>query len=177
MKIIAGIFGRRNFEAPHGHKTHPMSEKVRGAMFNILGDIGGLSVLDCFAGSGALSFEAISRGALHVTAIDIDKNAYEVIRKSAVDLGVSEKIKTTRANIGGWSDNNPGLKFDLVLVDPPHDDLQPKHLQKLVKHVRSGGLYVLSWPGKLGIPNFPSMVVVESKNYGDAQLVFYRRIK
>jgi 16S rRNA (guanine966-N2)-methyltransferase len=59
MRIIAGELKGRNIQEPYGHRTHPMSEKVRGAVFNALGDIEGLAVLDAFAGTGALSFEAV----------------------------------------------------------------------------------------------------------------------
>jgi 16S rRNA (guanine966-N2)-methyltransferase len=76
VRIIAGSLKGRTFSEPHGHRTHPMSEKVRGALFNALGDIEGLTFLDAFAGSGALSFEAASRGAKSVIAIDKDGPAY-----------------------------------------------------------------------------------------------------
>jgi 16S rRNA (guanine(966)-N(2))-methyltransferase RsmD len=77
MRIIAGTLGGRTFESPHGRRTHPMSDKVRGSLFNTLGDIDGLTILDAFAGSGALAFEAISRGAEHVLAIEIDNRAQD----------------------------------------------------------------------------------------------------
>ena len=70
MRIISGVLGGRVFKAPNGNKTHPMSEKIRGAMFNSLGDISGLTVLDAFSGSGAVAIEAFSRGAEHVVAVD-----------------------------------------------------------------------------------------------------------
>jgi 16S rRNA (guanine966-N2)-methyltransferase len=54
MRIISGRLGGRQFEAPKGHKTHPMSEKMRGALFNVLGDISGLNVFDAYGGSGAM---------------------------------------------------------------------------------------------------------------------------
>ncbi len=56
MRVISGFLGGRNFESPHGHRTHPMSEKVRGAIFGALGDIKGLTVLDAFSGSGRISY-------------------------------------------------------------------------------------------------------------------------
>ena len=70
MRIIAGDLKGREFKSPRGRTTRPMSEKTRGALFNTLGDIEGLSVLDGFAGSGALVFEAISRGAVSALAIE-----------------------------------------------------------------------------------------------------------
>jgi 16S rRNA (guanine966-N2)-methyltransferase len=82
MRIIAGRLGGRHFASPQGRRTHPMSDKMRGALFNALGDIDGLSVLDAFAGSGALAFEAVSRGAGHAVAIDVDKSAQRAIAEN-----------------------------------------------------------------------------------------------
>jgi 16S rRNA (guanine966-N2)-methyltransferase len=175
MRVIAGGLGGRQFDAPKGHRTHPMSEKVRGALFSALGDIEGLSVLDTFAGSGALSFEAISRGAIEATAIDNDKKAYDAIVLNMEKLGVEQQIKATRANVASWSDNNPDKTFDLVFVAPPYDNLQLNTVQKMTRHVSKGGLLVLDWPGKLEPPNLEGIKIKHSKNYGDAQLAFYRK--
>lgn len=176
MRIISGSLKSRQFQSPHGHRTHPMSEKVRGALFNMLGDIKDLTVLDAFAGSGALSFEAVSRGAKNVVAVDTDKSAHKTIVNNARELGLTDQIKVIKANIGGWSDNNPTVQFDLVLLDPPHDSLQQNQLEKLTKHVKQNGLLALNWPGRLDIPVIEGLKKVEERSYGDTQLVFYRRI-
>jgi 16S rRNA (guanine966-N2)-methyltransferase len=175
MRIIAGKLGGRQFQAPHGHRVHPMSDKMRGALFNVLGDISGLSVLDPFAGSGALSFEAISRGARHATAIDIDKNAHAQILRNIEALQLEKEVKAIRANASGWSDNNPGAKFDLVLLDPPYDNLLEELLSKLAKHSKPSGLAVLSYPGNQPAPSLPALELLSAKNYGDSQLLFYRK--
>ncbi len=176
MRIISGRLGGRQFAAPKGQRTHPMSDRVRGGLFNALGDITGLSVLDAFAGSGALSFEAISRGAAHATAIDIDKNAHQTLIENAQQLSLGADIKAIRANASGWSDNNPNLIFDLVFIAPPYDDLQPSLLQKLARHVKPSGLYVLDWPGKLESPKFHGLEPIKEQDYGDSKLVFYRKV-
>lgn len=177
MRIISGNLRGHQFAAPHGHRTHPMSDKVRGALFNILGDIEGLKFLDAFAGSGALAFEAASRGAESVTALEKDGAAHSVIDKNVEELKLGKKIHVSRANAGGWSIHNMERQFDIVLLDPPYDELQPDLLSRLVKrHVKPGGLAVLSYPGgKKDVPDFPKCEVVEQKNYGDAQLIFYRK--
>jgi 16S rRNA (guanine966-N2)-methyltransferase len=175
MRVISGTLGGQTFEAPKGHRTHPMSDRVRGGLFNALGDIEGLNVLDAFTGSGALSIEAISRGAAHAIAIDIDKGAITTIVNNLKQLGVSGQVRAIRANASGWSDNNPDLEFDLVFSAPPYDDLQLNLVQKLVKHTKPGGLYVLDWPGNLTAPELEGLETVQQKKYGDAQLVFYRR--
>lgn len=176
MRIISGYLGGRQFESPHGHRTHPMSDKIRGAIFNMLGDIKGLHVLDAFAGSGALSFEAISRGARSVTALDIDNNAKRTINENIAILDLAERIKFIHINAGTWSNKNRQALFDIVLCDPPYDDVQLLSLYKLVRNVKPNGLYVLSWPGKIEIPKLKELEIVAQKDYGDAQLVFYRRI-
>jgi 16S rRNA (guanine966-N2)-methyltransferase len=154
-----------------------MAEKIRGALFNILGDIEGLTVLDAFAGGGSLSLEAISRGAKSAVAIDRDKYADRALRENITELGVEREVKAINANASGWSDNNPEAKFDIVILAPPYDDLQGKLLNKLKVHVEDKGLLVLDWPGHEQPAEFSGFEEISSKNYGDAQLVFYRRIK
>lgn len=175
MRIISGRLGGRQFRSPSGHKTHPMSDKIRGAVFNMLGDIEGLSVLDAFSGSGAIAFEALSRGGGRTVAIDNDKNAQRALKENAKDLQLEDKVKIINANVGGWSDNNPGEKFDLVFCDPPYDKLQLGVIGKLVRHVSDSGLLILSYPGSADTPVFESLKAVEIKNYGDAQLIFYEK--
>lgn len=175
MRIIAGTLGGRSFVSPRSTRTHPMSDKIRGALFNTLGDIEGLTVLDAFAGSGALSFEAISRGAAQVTAIDNDKPAQLAIQSSVSSLGLEGQIKLIKASCSSWSDNNPTQKFDIVLADPPYDNTQPPVLDKLIRHVNTGGLLVLSWPSAESVPDFENVEQVVGKQYGDAQLLFFRQ--
>lgn len=176
MRVISGYLGGRVFNAPPGHRTHPMSERVRGALFNALGDISGLTVLDAFAGSGALSIEAISRGAAGAIAIDIDKSAHRTLKENIESLGLKASIKAIRANASGWSDNNQQQAFDLVLAAPPYDAVQLSVCQKLTIHLKNTAVYVLDWPGKLEAPEFIGLRMINQKNYGDAQLVFYRSI-
>ena len=154
-----------------------MSEKIRGALFNVLGDIEGLQILDAFAGSGALAFEAASRWARHIVAIDKDRAAHSSLDRNLDELGLSAQVDAVRANTGGWSIHNAEKQFDIVFLDPPYDELQTDLLQTLIKrHVKPGGLAVLSWPGKTDFPDLEGVEVVSDKNYGDAQLVFYRKL-
>jgi 16S rRNA (guanine966-N2)-methyltransferase len=174
MRVIAGRLGGRNFDSPHTQRTHPMSDKVRGALFNALGDLGGLTVLDAFAGSGACSIEAVSRGAKSVLAIDIDPEAVKTIAENVKTLNLTDVITVRRKNVSGWSRNNQDKQFDIVLADPPYNDIRPDVLERLMVHVRPGGLFVLSWPGSESVRDFAGVKVVSHKKYGDAQLVFYR---
>lgn len=174
MRIIAGKYSAREIKSPRGHRTHPMSEKVRGALFNSLGDVSGLDVLDAYAGSGALAFEAISRGAHYAQLIEKDHLAYEVCKQNAKKLGVEKETKITQANCGSWSGNNQDQRFDLVLCDPPYDKLNLETISKLSKHLKPNGLMVLSFAGRESVPTVNGVVVVDSRIYGDAALAFYR---
>lgn len=178
MRIIAGTLGGHIIHEPHGHKTHPMSEKVRGALFNILGDVEGLTFLDAFSGTGALAVEAVSRGAKHVVAIDQDRAAHSTLDKNITEHHLQKQIDSVRANVGGWSIHNMEKRYDILLLDPPFEDIQEATLSLLIKrHVKKKGLAVLSCPGKYAAPEFESTQIVAEKTYGDAKLVFYRKIK
>lgn len=177
MRIIAGTLGGLVFASPPGRRTHPMSDKMRGALFNALGDITGLTVLDAFAGSGALGFEAISRGAIQATAIDIDKSAITTVVNNADALGIKRQAKAIRAGIGSWLEtSSPEQTFDIILADPPYDDLQTPTLQKLTARLKPQGIFVLSWPGKAKKADLNGLELVQTRTYGDGQLLFYRRM-
>lgn len=176
MRVIAGYLGGRSFKSPPGHKTHPMSDKVRGALFNVLGDIKDLTVLDAFAGSGALGIEAISRGARRAMAVEVDKTAHKTIQENIRNLGIEACVKAIRANISSWSDNNPEAKFDLILCDPPYNKLQLGLVQKISRHAKPEGLVVVSSPGDQTPPKIDGLDLITHKNYGDASVLYYRKV-
>jgi 16S rRNA (guanine966-N2)-methyltransferase len=175
MRIIAGQLGGRAFTSPKSRRTHPMSDRVRGGLFNALGDIRGLSVLDAFAGSGALGYEALSRGAQHVTLIDNDHVAQTAITQNLADLGLTTQAKLVKASAAAWLSTSQQT-FAIVLLDPPYDELQENLLQRLATRVDVGGVVVISMPPDVNITLDDTYEVLQQKSYGDAQLAFYRRI-
>jgi 16S rRNA (guanine(966)-N(2))-methyltransferase RsmD len=176
MRIISGTLGGRNFNSPGGNRTHPMSDKVRGALFNILGDIGGLSVLDPFAGTGAVSFEAISRGAVSAVMVECDKKAQRTLEENIELLNVSSQVELFKGYAKAWSNRNQSRYFDIIVCDPPYDDLDFLILDKIARHLKTDGIYVLSWPGKYEIPKIHGTTQMSSKSYGDAQLGFFKSV-
>ncbi len=176
MRIIAGYLGGRTIASPGGHRTHPMSDKMRGALFGVLGDIKGLSVFDAFAGSGALAIEAVSRGASHAVAIEVDKRAHTVIVENIKALDLDSRIKAVRAFAGAWSTRHQAEHFDLIFADPPYDNIPYRDLKHLPRHLADKGTLVLSWPGNAEPLKFAGLEAVQTKNYGDAQLVFYQKV-
>lgn len=176
MRVIAGTLGGRVFESPHTARTHPMSDKVRGALFNALGDLSGLTVFDPFAGSGAISIEAISRGALSAVALDLDKSAIATIIANIKTLHLQDTIEARLANAGSWSRRNQQRNFDVVIADPPYNDIDRILLAKVADRCKVGGLVVLSLPPTGTVKMLPDhFELVSSKAHGDATLSFYRR--
>lgn len=176
MRVVAGYLGGRIFDSPHGHRTHPMGNRVKTALFNTLGDIKGLTVLDAFAGSGALGLEAISRGAKRAVMVDSEKGAYKTIVSNIEKLDVEKKAAVIHAFVYSWI-RRTNETFDIVIADPPYNDLQYKTLEKLPELVKVGGVLVYSVPptARLVLPD--AFELLQQKSYGDATLVFYRKLR
>lgn len=173
LRIITGAYGGRIIATSSSFKTHPMGDRIRGSLFNILGDLSGKRVLDAFAGSGSLGFEAISRGAAHATFIERDRQAQQVIAENIQTLKAGDKTALIRASVSAWSETSEDQKFDLIFADPPYNDLQLSTVAKLKDHLQPKGLMVLSYPGRESAPTVNGVVVVDKRSYGDAALAFY----
>jgi 16S rRNA (guanine966-N2)-methyltransferase len=105
---------------PAGAVTRPTADRVREAIFSILGDVSGLRVLDLFAGSGALGIEALSRGACELDLVDQDRCAATAIERNLSGLGL--EARSHRREVVAWLDAQPaGRTYDLVFCDPPYD--------------------------------------------------------
>jgi len=118
MRVVAGRLRGRRLVAPPGADTRPTSDRVREALFSILGSMEHLDVLDLFAGSGALGIEALSRGARHATFVERDRRAVATIRRNleALDLaGASVHRRCALAFVRA-----PSAVYDLIFVDPPY---------------------------------------------------------
>lgn len=119
MRIIGGTLRSRIIEAPLGRTTRPTSDKTREAIFNIVqGMLGNASVLDLFAGSGALGIEALSRGAATVTFVDKDAHAIQCIKKNCKNLHLENQV--TILKIDYRKLDQLSSTFDLILLDPPY---------------------------------------------------------
>ncbi len=180
VRVIAGYYGGRMLDAPRGRTTHPMSERIRGAMFNsLIHEIPGATVLDAYAGTGVVGFEALSRGAAHVVAIERHRLAQKIIANSAETLGIEDnKYRLHRGRVQQFISSYEGEGFDIIFADPPYYDYI-QHLstvERLFGLLKPEGLMVLSKPGTCEEAVLPSgIVVVDNRSYGDAQLSYYRR--
>jgi 16S rRNA (guanine966-N2)-methyltransferase len=143
-------------------------------LFNILGDIAEFTVLDAFAGSGALGLEALSRGAASVTFIERDKVAQNIISENITTLAVTDHSRLIRTSVAAWDKNAKDEHFNIIFADPPYHDVQLSTVLRLVKYLKPNGLMVLSYPGRESVPTVNGVVVVDNRSYGDAALAFYR---
>lgn len=173
LRVIGGSLGGRQFASPPGRRAHPMSDRIRGALFNALGDLSGLTVLDGFGGSGALSFEAISRGADSVLICEKEPRVATTIAKNIAALGLEGQIKLFTGNVYSWMNHHPD-QFDVVLVDPPYQDFAGQKLPKLLSAVKSGGIMAVSHPSDASLPELDAKQL-KAKRYANAALAFYRK--
>jgi 16S rRNA (guanine966-N2)-methyltransferase len=139
VRIIGGRYRRRLLEFPGSAGLRPTPDRVRETLFNWLGqDLPGWVCLDLFAGSGALGFEAASRGAGRVVMIERDAQALAALDKNRTVLGV-HGVDIQRADALAWLANSREA-FDLVFVDPPFDSgLAETVLADLARHLKQGG--------------------------------------
>ena len=119
MRVVAGEFKGRRLHAPRGARTRPTADRVREALFSMLGDVSGARVLDLYAGSGALGIEAISRGAESATFVERDRHALAALRRNLDAVGVDARV--IARDVGRFLARPEGT-FDLVFCDPPYDD-------------------------------------------------------
>lgn len=173
MRIIAGELSGRVFNSPGTSKTHPMGDRMKGALFNILGDIEGLTILDAFAGSGALGFEAASRGAQKVVLLDSDRQAQKVIAQNIKDLNLSSSCKLISTSAEAWARLSDEY-FDIILLDPPYNDLQPETIVKMTAKAKTEAIIVLSWPDAQEAPVIPDAQKLTERSYANGKLIFYR---
>ena len=123
MRVIGGSLGGRRLRAPVGRGTRPTAERVREALFSILGDIDDASVLDLYAGSGALGIEALSRGAASAVFVERSASALAALRGNLQDLGLyAPAVQVRRADVLGalGTARRRHETYDLVFIDPPY---------------------------------------------------------
>jgi 16S rRNA (guanine966-N2)-methyltransferase len=121
MRVVAGIYGGRRLQAPPGLDTRPTADRVREALFSILGDrVRDARVLDLFAGSGALGIEALSRGAREATFVDSSAAAVRAVAANVEALGAPARVDRAEARRFLGAASRSGRQYDLVFLDPPY---------------------------------------------------------
>jgi len=182
MRIIGGEYRSRSIAMPRGVKMRPTQDKVREAMFNILGDINGKKVLELFAGSGAFGIEAISRGAGSVTFVDNNFRCVQTIKSNLKTLGVPDsRYNIIKANALSFPAKfgAGGEKFDIVFLDPPYYmDMAKKCLINMDSYdiVSPVGLVMVEHFKKDALDvELGRFVFVDKRGYGNALITILRR--
>jgi 16S rRNA (guanine966-N2)-methyltransferase len=201
MRVIAGELKGQRLVAPRGWKVRPTSDRVREAIFSVLGDVGGARVLDLYCGTGALAIEALSRGA--ATAILVDQDTRPALG-NIERLGVRERVELVRADVPRWlesqaasggDDPSPGNsrergpgegsgpaiapvgRFDLIFVDAPYR-LADRVGQELNTHLPrllvQGGRVVVESGARRPL-RIDSLEPLRERRYGAADVSFYGR--
>lgn len=169
MRVIGGRLGGRALVAPRGRATRPTPDRVREALFSILGPLDDLRVLDLFAGSGALGIEALSRGAARVTLVDSSHAAVETIRRNLRALDVEAEVRRQSASSFLREARSDGRQYDLVFLDPPYGHavrLGPQLSIALVPVLASGARVVSESDRRAPLELAP-MIPSDERRYGD----------
>lgn len=180
MRIVAGKFRGKQLNSPSDDSIRPTADRVRESMFNILGSrlgpvLEGKRVLDLFAGTGALGLEALSRGAEHVTFVDVGAEARGLIRDHIQAFGVAGITKLLRRDATGLGAPGTFGQFDLVFLDPPYgQQLGEKALAELAANgwLKPGATLV--WEESIDAPvTVPAgFTLDDEREYGAAAVRF-----
>jgi 16S rRNA (guanine(966)-N(2))-methyltransferase RsmD len=184
MRITGGTLRSRALRAPRGEATRPTSDRVREALFGILGSAGrldGARVLDLYAGTGALALEALSRGAAQATLVESSRDALAAVRANVEALGVDDRARVVAADVRGAARRLARAgPFDLVLADPPWALVDTGEAPRAIAGiVRAGALgpdalVVLEHAARSTPPEIDCLARGESRHYGDTALTFYK---
>ena len=176
MRIIAGSRKGHTLFAPRGRETRPTSDRVRENVSNILGPVDDATVLDLYAGSGAMGLEAMSRGAARVVFVESDADAVHAIERNLDKLRLRATVLRRDAIAALGSEASAGRKYDLVLVDPPYavyPDLEPQLARYLPSVLAENGVLVLETEARFE-PELP-LAQRTSRKYGRTRVTVYDR--
>ncbi len=175
MRIIAGTYGGRRLTAPSGSRTRPTSDRVREALFSILGArVAGARVLDLFAGSGALGIEALSRGAESAVFVDDAPAAVRAIRANLDTLGAGAEVRRADALRFLGAAPAGGAQYDLVFLDPPYRlaDTLADRLSEALPAVLAPGAVAVAESDRRA-PIALDLPLLDERRYGDTLIRIY----
>lgn len=175
--MIAGSLGGRRLKAPPGRGTRPTSDRVREAIFSILGELDGERVLDLFAGTGALGIEALSRGAASAVFVERDARAAGILHENLSALGLGRECAEIRR-----SDALAALRtaaerdelYDLILIDPPYGDA-PRlggKLSALLPALLAPNARLVAESDRRGALELEAPILTE-RRYGDTSITIH----
>ena len=185
LKITGGHLRGRRIAAPRGRATRPTAEKVRMSIFNALRslvDLEGASVLDLFAGSGALGIEALSRGAAHVTFLEAHARTAAVIRANLEELDLPRsQWQVLAARVEAWLPKaRPAGPPLVILLDPPYSSGAAEGALAALAKARAvpeGATIVLEAAARTSLKAPPGLELLQVKRYGDTQVLYLEKAR
>jgi 16S rRNA (guanine966-N2)-methyltransferase len=171
VRIVAGAYKGRRLQAPKGRRTRPTADRVREAVFAMLGSVEGARVLDLFAGSGALGIEALSRGAASAVFVERELRALDALRHNLESLDAETRVRRQDALRFLARAEGP---FDLVFVDPPYDFAArvAGPLAELLPPVISREARIVTESDKRN-PLELSLPLLRERTYGDTRIAVH----
>ena len=171
MRVVAGEFKGRRLVAPRGSRTRPTADRVREALFSMLGDVSGARVLDLYAGSGALGIEALSRGAESAVFVERDRAALAALDRNLAATGAPGEVR--RQDVARFLARPEGT-FDLVFCDPPYDGAPAVAgaLAEALPAMTGQGARIVTESDKRNPLLLPLPLVVE-RTYGDTRIAIH----
>ncbi|MDQ6819519.1 MAG: 16S rRNA (guanine(966)-N(2))-methyltransferase RsmD [Actinomycetota bacterium] len=176
MRVIAGELRGRRLTAPRGSATRPTADRVREALFSILGPfVEGARVLDLFAGSGAMAIEALSRGALDATLVDSSSAAIATIRSNLSSLGIVAEVHRQTAAAYLQRASSAARQYDLVFIDPPYRDASAfgSELSSALRPVLAPGARVVAESDARAPLELDQLTLLGERRYGDTMIGIY----
>ena len=167
MRIVGGQFGGRRLVVPKDSRVRPTADRVREAWMSILGEaLVGARVLDLFAGSGALGLEALSRGAVSVTFVELSSPSLEALDRNITALGAEDAVTVHRGDAMRYAERLPDRAFDVVLADPPYSADHAARLVTLFRRHPFGRILSVEHRADLDLAGD------DTRRYGDSAITF-----
>lgn len=168
--------GSRKLKSPKGMNVRPTPGRVKESLFSILQPrIDGSRFLDLYAGTGAIGFEAASRGAEKVVSVEGHRETAEAIREAAGQFGVDDRVEVIAAPVDRALYRLEG-EFDIVYADPPYADEMPMQMFRLLlerKLLAEDALVIFEHGARTILPEIPGYRSVREEVYGDVALAFF----
>lgn len=181
MRIIAGEKKSRRIDAPEGTDTRPTADRIKEALFSILQRrLYDARVLDLYAGSGALSLEALSRGAASAQLVDKNFKACKVIRQNIQNLGYEERAKLQNTEDIKAVDlmEKQGMIFDLIFLDPPYRMNMTDMMARLEKKLLAEDGMIVCEHDRSTPPDTPEKLMLQDRReYGNTGISFFVRLE
>jgi len=177
MRVVAGTLRGRKLRAVPGEMTRPTADRVKEALFSILGPLDGAEVLDLYAGTGALGIEAISRGAAHALCVERAREAVAVLKANVEALSLADRVTVLASEVArAASTIERHGPFDLVFVDPPYEDIADAlvTLGSLATKVLGAGAVVIVEHATREKIAVPGLTTFDTRKYGSTSLAFLR---